>query len=63
MLSLSVRLGQAVQIGEEAVVRVEDKSGKMVKLVIATPHKPIVILNDGLIPKRFCCGLKPQMAN
>lgn len=58
MLSLSVRIGQAVQIGEEAVVRVEEKSGKMVKLVIATQHTPISILSDGLIPKRFCGGLK-----
>lgn len=57
MLALTVRVGQAVQIGEEAVVRVEDKSGRRVKLVIATRHTPINIIDTGIIPARFCCGL------
>ncbi|WP_420354834.1 hypothetical protein [Bartonella choladocola] len=58
MLALTVRVGQAVQIGEEAVVRVEDKSGRRVKLVIATRHTPINIIDTGIIPARFVVGLK-----
>lgn len=57
MLTLSVRMGQAVQIGEEAVVKVIDKSGRMVRLVIATHHSPVRLLADGIIPVRFTVGI------
>lgn len=57
MLSLSVRIGQAVQIGEAAVVKVEDKQGRAVKLVFATEISPIRILDDGIIPTRFTRGI------
>ncbi|MEN5278920.1 hypothetical protein ABE527_18485 [Brucella sp. TWI432] len=57
MLSLSVRIGQAVQIGEAAVVKVEDKQGRGVKLVFATDISPIRILDDGVIPTRFTRGI------
>lgn len=57
MLSLSVRIGQAVQIGEAAVVKVEDKSGRMVRLIIATSISPINLLADGIIPARFTTGI------
>jgi hypothetical protein len=57
MLSLSVKIGQAVQIGDAAVVRVDDKSGRYVRLRIATALSPIKLLADGIIPMRFTVGL------
>lgn len=57
MLALSVRIGEAVQIGEAAVIKVEDKQGRVVKLVFATDISPIRILDDGIIPARFTRGI------
>lgn len=57
MLSLTVKIGQAVQIGDVAVVKVEDKKGRCVRLRFATALSPITILADGLIPMRFTVGL------
>lgn len=60
MLALTVRCGQAVQIGEAAVVKVEHKSGRQVKLVFHTALAPIRLLADGLIPARFTFGLSGE---
>lgn len=57
MLSLSVKIGQAVQIGDAAVVKVDDKTGRYVRLRIATALSPIKLLADGIIPMRFTVGL------
>lgn len=57
MLSLTVRIGQAVQLGEVAVVKVEEKSGRNVRLVFATAIAPIRLIADGIIPKRFTMGI------
>jgi hypothetical protein len=57
MLSLTVRVGQAVQIGDVAVVKVEEKSGRNVRLIFATAIQGIHILADGIIPKRFTTGI------
>lgn len=56
MYRKTVRTGQAVQIGEAAVIRIEQKSGRMVDLVIATAL-PILVLADGIIPARFTMGI------
>lgn len=61
MLTLSVRIGQAVQIGDAAVVKVQDKSGRMVKLTFATAIAPIRILADGIIPPRFTTGISGEV--
>ncbi|CAN7305923.1 hypothetical protein LJR231_001575 [Phyllobacterium sp. LjRoot231] len=57
MLSLTVRIGQAVQLGEYAVIKVEEKSGRNVRLVFATAIQGIHLLADGIIPKRFTVGI------
>lgn len=57
MLALNVKVGQAVQIGDVAVVKVQDKRGAMVKLVFATNIKPIRLLATGIIPRQFITGL------
>lgn len=62
MLSLTVKIGQAVQIGDVAVIKVEDKKGRCVRLRFATPLSPIKLLTDGIIPMRFTVGLAGDMA-
>lgn len=56
MLALSVRIGQAVSIGETAAIKVKDKSGRMVKLVFFTNER-VELIPDGLIPARFTHGI------
>ncbi len=56
MISLSVKCGQAVAIGDAACVRVDWKSGQQVKLSIAT-QLAVKVLADGLIPARFTTGI------
>lgn len=60
MLSLTVRIGQAVQIGDVAVVKVEEKSGRRVRLLFAATVSPISLIPDGLIPPRFAAGFGEQ---
>lgn len=57
MLSLTVRTGQVVQIGDIGCIKVAEKSGRQVKLIFAMNVKPILILADGLIPARFTLGI------
>lgn len=61
MLTLSVRVGQAVQVGDDpengVVVKVEEKSGRMVRLAFATAMKPIRLIATGIIPPRFTYGI------
>ena len=51
-----IRIGQAVQIGDVAVVKLKDKAGARIKLAIAT-QLPLLLLADGLIPARFTTGI------
>jgi hypothetical protein len=62
MLNLSVKIGQAVHIGSDdpahgVVLRVEDKSGRMVRLAISTAMSPIRMIADGLFPPRYTTGI------
>ncbi|QND60375.1 hypothetical protein [Mesorhizobium huakuii] len=57
MLTLTVNVGQAVQIGEHGVVKVEDKTGRRVRLVFAGDFRPITLIADGIIPARFTLGI------
>lgn len=61
MLTLSVKIGQAVQIGDAAVVKVQEKSGRMVKLTFATAIHPIRIIASGIIPDRFTTGVTGEL--
>lgn len=57
MLTLTVRVGEAVQIGDAACVGVADKSGRAVKLTIATNIRPVQIIHSGIFPKSFTVGI------
>lgn len=57
MLTLSVCVGQAVQIGEHGVVKVADKTGRRVRLIFAGDFSPIRLIADGIIPHRFTLGI------
>ena len=48
MLMLDVKIGQAVTIGKETLVKVADKRGRKVRLAIATSLSPIKLLPPGL---------------
>ena len=56
MLSKTLRAGEAVEIGDVVVVRVEHKSGAATKLSFFT-ELPIRSLVDGLIPPRYVLGI------
>ena len=56
MLSLSVKVGQAVKIGDTAVIQVREKQGRVVRLAIDT-EEPVDLIADGVIPKRFTTGI------
>ena len=58
MLSLTVREGEAVQIGEVGAIRVNKKYGRSVNMTFFMPAiSPIRILADGIIPTRFTTGI------
>ena len=61
MMVLTLRVGEAVQIGEAAVVKVTEKSGQRVKLVIATALAPIRLIASGIIPQRFSTGVTGEL--
>lgn len=57
MLSLTVKVGQAVKLGDVGYIKVEDKYGRNVKLVFAMDIKPIKIIPTGIIPPEFTTGI------
>jgi hypothetical protein len=59
MYSTTLRVGEAVEIGEVAAVRVEAKSGCMVKLAFFT-ELPLRTLVDGIIPPRYVYGISGE---
>lgn len=58
-----VKVGQAVEIGPDVVVRVDRKSGQWVRLAIfAMQHvTPIRLIVTGLIPQRFTTGITGEL--
>lgn len=60
MITMDVKVGQAVQVGEEpecgAVVTVMHKSGRTARLSFAT-RLPVRLLTTGIIPARFTFGV------
>jgi hypothetical protein len=56
MFSVTLRAGEAVEIGDQAAVRVEKKSGSMVKLAFFT-DLPLKMIYSGLIPPRYTHGI------
>lgn len=56
MKLLTVKVGEAVQIGDVAFVRVKEKSGQRVTLAIAT-ELAIEHIPTGILPPIFSTGL------
>lgn len=57
MLTISCKIGDVVEIGDTAAVRVEAKSGQLVRLAFAAPRSVEIKLNPfGVIPKKFVTG-------
>ena len=55
LLSISVKVGEAVQIGDLAFIKVDDKNGRSVKLKIAVadPIHRVMRIPAGIIPPQF----------
>lgn len=61
MLTISCRIGDVVEIGDVAAVRVEAKSGQAVRLAFAADRSVRIRLNPfGVIPKKFAVGTVDQ---
>jgi len=61
MLSLTVKTGEAIAIGNVACVKVLDKSGQRVRLVVATRRSnPVRIIPTGIIPPRLAVGIEKE---
>ena len=56
LYSKTLRVGEAIELGDVAVVRVEAKSGCMVKLAFFT-ELPLRMLVEGIIPPRYVFGI------
>lgn len=56
MKVLTVKVGEAVQIGDVAVVKLAEKSGQRIKLVFATAL-PLTHIVTGIIPAAFSTGI------
>ena len=57
MLSLTVKVGQAVKLGDIGYIKVLDKYGRNVKLVFAMDIHPIKIVPTGIIPPEYTTGI------
>lgn len=63
MLMMSVRVGQALRIGDledptrGVVIGVEHKTAQTVRLAISTAMSPIRLIPDGLFPPRYTTGI------
>ena len=65
MLKLSMRIGQAITLGDPdtgdwAALRLEEKSGHYAKVAISSSLSPIKLIPDGVIPRRFTEGITGQ---
>ena len=52
MLSLDLKVGQSVEIGDGTTIRLKHRSGQRVQLVIDTTERPILVHKDGRMPPR-----------
>ena len=48
MLTWTLRIGESIKIGDAVLVRVQEKSGRKVKLNIATSLSPITHIGMGI---------------
>lgn len=59
-LVLGVQVGQAVQIGDVAAVKVVAKEGSTIRLGFFTDISPIRLLPPGIVPQRFLHGIRRE---
>jgi len=61
MLVLSMKVGEALTIGEECYIRFDEKSGRNIRVAIATVHA-VNRVPTGVIPTRYITGIlqKPE---
>ena len=57
MISLTVKVGQVVEVGDALAIKVVEKKGNRVGLVFATMLSPIRISPTGILPERYSCGI------
>lgn len=60
MLTLGLKVGQAVQMGDVACVKIVAREGSTIRLGFATDIAPIRIIPSGIIPERFIHGIRPE---
>lgn len=61
MLTLSLKVGEAVQVGNDLAIKVMEKSGRCVRLGFATKLGPIRIIKTGIIPAALVPGVTDQL--
>lgn len=52
LVSLNVKVGQAVQIGDVACIGVAERKGSQVKLTIST-NEEVTLIPTGIFPPKF----------
>lgn len=57
MKTVTVRVGQVVEVSDVLAVRVVEKKGSYVRLIFATMLSPIRVSPTGILPERFSCGI------
>lgn len=53
IISLNVKVGQAVRIGDVACIGVAERKGAQVKLNISTNIRPVELIASGIFPPQF----------
>ena len=56
-----VLVGESIEIGDVACIRVDQKSGPRVRLAIATKLSPIRINPTGHIPEHYTLGMTNEL--
>jgi hypothetical protein len=57
MITRDVKVGDILEIGDQVSIKVKEKSGQRVRLVIATAISPIKMNETGVMPERYATGL------
>jgi hypothetical protein len=68
-ITLTIRVGEALQIGDDTVIRIDQKSGQQVKVSVSSPRGPVVGLKGALaparsgelLPKRYTTGISGRL--
>lgn len=61
MLTLTLKVGQAIQIGDVAFVAIEEKGSNSVRITVHSSVKPIRLIKDGVMSREFTTGLTGEV--